>query len=111
MACWTFVVLIGNGRRVIVDQVTAIDLRSAYLQWARVIKIKDVTLTEEGRRAAWGLPQDIEDEFACRPDLKGVWCSVCTFDVLEEDRPEAWGNDYPVVWVIKTDIGTWLPGL
>lgn len=52
MLCWTFFVLVGNGKRLIVDQVRAGDLRSAYLQWAQVIDIEGITLTPEGRATA-----------------------------------------------------------
>jgi len=74
------------------------------LQWAQVVKIPDVTLTQQGRAAAWGLPSDAESEFVSRPDLKRVWCSACTFDVADDDQPEAWSGRFPAVWVIKTDI-------
>jgi len=111
MLCWTFFVLVGNGKRLIVDQVRAGDLRSAYLQWAQVIDIEGITLTPEGRATAWGLDRvaELEYEFGCRPDLKAVWCSICTFDLSDEDRPEEWGGRFPAAWVIKTDIGH--PGL
>jgi hypothetical protein len=105
MDCWTFFVLIGNGRCIAIDQVRARDLRSAYLEWAKIVEIPDVWLSQKGRTTAWGLPPDIEREFASRRDLESVWTSVCYFDVPDGELPEEWGRNYPSVWVVKTDVG------
>ncbi len=113
MHCWTFFVLIGNGRRVIVNQVRADDLESAILKWAQIVEIEDVWITDEGRMTAWNLPPGVEEEFGpFRHDLKGIWRCECTFGVWrDEDFPLEWGREYPDVWVIKTDAGDDTPGL
>lgn len=102
MFCWTFFVLIGNGRRVIVDRVRADDLRTACLQWAQVIETDEFIPTRWRRMAAWGLPTDAEHEFASRADLEEVWCFHCTFGIADNELPEAWGGNHPMVWVVKT---------
>ena len=104
MYYWTFFLLIGKERRLLIDQVVAGDLRSAYLEWAKVVEIEDVWISAKGRSTAWGMAPNPESDYAIRSDLKNVWCSICTFDIADGDIPDEWGGQYPNVWVIKTDV-------
>jgi hypothetical protein len=105
MYYWTFFVLIGNGRRTVVDQVKASDLRSACLQWAQVFEIDDeVWLSQQDRMTAWDLPEDLEHGYAYQTDLPSVWSFVCSFGVPDGHLPDEWRGEFPKVWIIKTDV-------
>ena len=102
MLKWTFFVLIGKGRRVVVDQVEADDFQGAYLQWGQVVEIEEFISTWWRRMAAQILPSDAEHEFAGRTDLEGVWTFNSTFGIADDELPETWDGTYPSVWVVKT---------
>jgi hypothetical protein len=100
MALWTFMTLVGDGKRVYVEQERANDFRSALKTWARNLEIEGMTEEARKRMASWEPPDDAVDEFVWDWD-SGVWMFGCHFGM--DDRPEEWGREPPTVWVIKAD--------
>jgi hypothetical protein len=92
--------LVGNGKRVYVEQVRANDFRSALKAWARTIDIEGMTEAARKRMASWEPPDDAVDEYVWDWD-SGVWTFGC--DLEMDVLPEEWGRKAPSVWVIKTD--------
>jgi hypothetical protein len=107
MALWTFMTLVGNGKRVYVEQVRASDFRSALQTWARTVVIEGMTEEARKRMASWKPPDDAVTEFVWQWN-SGVWHFVCHFGMDELEFPEEWGYEAQAVWVIKTD-GSPLP--
>jgi hypothetical protein len=100
MSLWTFLTLVGNGKRVYVEQVRENDFRSALKAWSRAIEVEGVTEEARKRMASWEPPYDAVTEFVWDWN-SGVWMFTCQFGL---DNPlEEWGNDFPTVWAIKTD--------
>jgi hypothetical protein len=101
MAVWTFMTLVGNGKRVYVDQVRASDFRSALKAWSASVEIDGMTEEARSKMASWEPPNDAVREYVWHWDT-GVWTFGCDFEMDEyakEPRTNA-----PSVWVIKTDI-------
>ena len=103
MAVWTFMTLIGNGKRVYVDQVKASDFRSALKAWCASVKIDGMTEEARGRMASREPPHDAVTEFVWRWNT-GVWTFECDLG-MDEYTGERRANT-PSVWVIKTDISS-----
>lgn len=102
MAVWTFMTLVGKGKRVYVKQVRASDLRAACNVWSRSIDIEGMTEAARQWMASWEPPDDAVTEFVWQWK-SGVWNFVCHFGMDEREYPEEWGYKAPDVWVIKTD--------
>jgi ribosomal protein S21 len=102
MALWTFMTLVGNGKRVYVDQVRANDFRSALKAWHRIVDIEGMTDEARERMSSEEPPDDAVTEFA-RQWRSGVWTFGSDFGRNEHEFPEEWGYKAPAVWVIKTD--------
>jgi hypothetical protein len=100
MALWTFMTLVGNGRKIYVEQVRENDFQSAPKAWARAVEVEGMTEEARKRMASWEPPDDAVEEFVWDWD-SGVWTFDCHFGM--DDHPEEWGRDFPAVWVIKTD--------
>ncbi len=102
MALWTFMTLVGNGKRVYVRQVRASDFRSALKAWHRTVDIEGMTDEARERMASHEPPEDAVTEFVWDWN-SGVWTFECDFGMDELEFPEEWGYEAPAVWVIKTD--------
>jgi hypothetical protein len=63
MPLWTFMTLVGNGKRVYVEQVRGNDFRSALKEWARAIEVEGMTEEARKRMASWEPPSDAVEEF------------------------------------------------
>jgi hypothetical protein len=100
MALWTFMTLVGNGKRVYIEQVKASDLRSALRAWHRTVVIDGMTDESRQRMASREPPDDAVTEFVWEWD-SGVWTFDCDFEM--DEFPEEWGSKAPAVWVIKTN--------
>jgi hypothetical protein len=100
MALWTFMTLVGNGKRVYVEQVRANDFRSALKAWARTIDIEGMTDGARERMSSREPPDDAVTEFTWQWN-SGVWVFESDFEM--DELPEEWGFEAPAVWVIKTD--------
>jgi hypothetical protein len=102
MALWTFITLVGNGKRVYADQVRASDFRSAIEAWGKTVVIEG--MSEDARKGitSWNPPVDAVHEFEWSRN-SGVWMFGCSFGMAEP--PEEWGREFPSVWVIRTDGG------
>ena len=101
MAVWTFMTLVGNGKRVYVDQVRASDFRSALKAWAASAEIEGMTEEARRRMVSWEPPYDAVTEYVWHWDT-GVWSFQTDFEMVEYAKGSR--NDAPAVWVIKTDI-------
>jgi hypothetical protein len=109
MAHWTFMTLVGNGKRVYVEQVRANEFRSALKAWYRTVVIEGMSGEARERMASREPPHDAVTEFAWHWD-SGVWTFLCGFGMDELEFPEEWGYKAPAVWVIKTDTGPFSQG-
>jgi hypothetical protein len=102
MALWTFMTLVGNGKRVYVEQVRANDFRSALKAWYRTVDIECMTDDARERMSSQEPPDDAVTEFVWHWN-SGVWNFTSAFGMDELEFPEEWGYEAPDVWVIKTD--------
>ena len=102
MALWTFMTLVGNGKRVYVEQVRANDLRLALKAWYRTVDIEGMTDEARERLSSREPPDDAETEFVWQWN-SGVWIFESDFGMDEFEFPEEWGYEAPVVWVIRTN--------
>jgi hypothetical protein len=105
MALWTFMTLVGNGKRVYVEQVRANDFRSALKVWYGTVDLEGMTDEARQRMSSREPPHDAVTEFVWQWN-SGVWMFECDFEMDEVEFPEEWGSEAPAVWVIKTDNGT-----
>jgi hypothetical protein len=101
MAAWTFMTLVGNGKRVYVDQVRSTDFRSALKAWSASVDIDGMTEESKSKMASWEPPHDAVSEYVWHWDT-GIWVFGCDFEIDEYARGS--GMNAPTVWVIKTDI-------
>ncbi len=102
MAVWTFMTLVGKGKRVYVEQVRASDFQSALRAWHRTVVIDGMTDEARHRMASYEPREDAVTEFVWHWN-SGVWVFECGFGMDELEFPEEWGYEAPIVWVIKTD--------
>ena len=88
MALWSLMTLVGNGKRVYVEQVRASDFGSALKAWSRSINIDGMTEEARKRMASREPPDNAVTEFVWEWD-SGVWMFGC--DVEMDELPEEWG--------------------
>jgi hypothetical protein len=104
MALWTFMTLVGRGRRVYVEQVRASDFRSALKAWYQTVDIEGMTDEARERMSSREPRADAVTEFVWQWN-SGVWTFESGLGMDELEFPQEWGYEAPAVWVIRTDGG------
>lgn len=102
MATWTFITLVGREQRVYVDQVKAMDFRSALKAWKAEVRIEGMTAASIETMANADPPDEVETEFTWRWN-SGVWTFLCDFE-MDDYKHDRHDLDTPSVWAIKTDV-------